>query len=181
MRLAHEGRDVYTTRLLTEGDATEFLRLRLEGLQNDPQAFGSSWEEEHTRTPEDVRPRLHSQPEGSFSVGAFMDDRLIGIAVFVRSDRLKTRHRGDIYGVYVTPGERGQGVGRALLRHLLERVRGYSDLEQVCLSVAATQIEARNLYESLGFEVYGYERHALKIGDRYVDEEHCILWLTAEV
>jgi hypothetical protein len=29
----------------------------------------------------------------------------------------------------------------------------------------------------LGFEVYGYEQHALKVGETYVDEEHRVLWL----
>jgi hypothetical protein len=29
----------------------------------------------------------------------------------------------------------------------------------------------------LGFEVYGYEKHALKVGETYVDEEHRVLWL----
>jgi hypothetical protein len=31
----------------------------------------------------------------------------------------------------------------------------------------------------LGFEVYGYEQHALKVGDIYVDEEHRVLRLQA--
>jgi hypothetical protein len=29
----------------------------------------------------------------------------------------------------------------------------------------------------LGFEVYGYEKHALKVDATYVDEEHRVLWL----
>ena len=28
-----------------------------------------------------------------------------------------------------------------------------------------------------GFEVYGYEKRALKVGETYVDEEHRVLWL----
>jgi DNA invertase Pin-like site-specific DNA recombinase len=35
--------------------------------------------------------------------------------------------------------------------------------------------EARGLYESLGFRSFGCERGALKIGGRYVDEEHMVL------
>ncbi len=35
---------------------------------------------------------------------------------------------------------------------------------------------AKGLYESLGFEVYGRERRALKIGDEYVDEELMVLY-----
>ena len=32
--------------------------------------------------------------------------------------------------------------------------------------------------ESLGFEVFGTERHALLVDGEYVDEHHMVLWLT---
>ena len=53
---------------------------------------------------------------------------------------------------------------------LLERVRGYSDLRQVNLAVAACQIPAAQLYRSLGFEQFGYEREALSVNGEMVDE-----------
>ena len=168
---------MFNIRLLEEADALEFIRLRLEGLQNDPVAFGSSWEEEHTRTPETVAPRLRAMPDGNFVMGAFEDNRLIGVTGFVRSERPKTRHKGFVWGVYVTPDARGNGVARGLLTFLLERARGYAGLDQITLSVSVPQTPARNLYTSLGFEVYGYEQHALKIGDTYIDEEHRVFWL----
>ena len=64
-----------------------------------------------------------------------------------------------------------------MLIQMLDRVRGYAGLEQVTLSVSVSQEAARRLYSALGFEVYGYEPHALKIGETYVDEEHRVLWL----
>ena len=80
-------------------------------------------------------------------------------------------------GVYVTAAARGQGVATAMLTQLLARVRSYPGLEQVTLSVSAPQEVARRLYHAFGFEVYGCERHALKIGETYVDDEHMVLWL----
>jgi ribosomal protein S18 acetylase RimI-like enzyme len=47
----------------------------------------------------------------------------------------------------------------------------------VTLSVSVPQEAARRLYRALGFEVYGYEKHALKVGETYVDDEHMVLWL----
>jgi hypothetical protein len=64
-----------------------------------------------------------------------------------------------------------------MLTQMLDRVRGYPGLEQVSLSVSVRQEAARQLYSALGFEVYGYEQHALKVGETYVDEEHRVLWL----
>jgi hypothetical protein len=45
------------------------------------------------------------------------------------------------------------------------------------ISVVTVQAAALSLYRSLGFESYGRERRALKIGDRYLDEEHMILFV----
>ena len=42
-------------------------------------------------------------------------------------------------------------------------------------SLAATQQAAMRFYRSLGFESFGREPRALKIGERYVDEEYMIL------
>jgi hypothetical protein len=43
--------------------------------------------------------------------------------------------------------------------------------------VATDQLAARRLYASLGFESYGRDIHALKLGDAYVDEELMLLRL----
>jgi RimJ/RimL family protein N-acetyltransferase len=101
---------------------------------------------------------------------------MVGQAGFSRYRGAKVRHKGMIWGVYVTAAARGQGVAKAMLTLLLDRVRRHTGLEQVLLSVAVSQVAARQLYTALGFEVYGDERHALKVGDSYVDEEHRVLW-----
>jgi ribosomal protein S18 acetylase RimI-like enzyme len=64
-----------------------------------------------------------------------------------------------------------------MLTQMLHRLRSYPGLEQVSLSVSVSQAAARRLYSALGFEVYGYEKHALKVGETYVDDEHMVLWL----
>ena len=164
-------------RILTEHDVEEFIKLRLEALAREPYAFGRALEEERARPPESFAPRLRAVPDGSFVVGAFEDRQMVGQAGFVRHDGRKEHHKGTIWGVYVTAAARGQGVAKAMLTRLLDRVRGYPGLEQVALSVAIPQEAAHQLYSALGFEVYGYEKHALKVGETYVDEEHRVLWL----
>jgi ribosomal protein S18 acetylase RimI-like enzyme len=164
-------------RILTEHDVEEFVRLRLEALAREPYAFGRALEEECTRPLESVALRLRAMPEGNFVVGTFAGRQMIGQAGFVRYEGRKEHHKGYIWGVYVTAAARGQGVAKAMLIRILERVRGYPALEQVSLSVSVWQDAARKLYSALGFEMYGYERHALKVGETYVDEEHRVLWL----
>lgn len=164
-------------RLLTADDASEWLRLRLEALETDPEAFSSSVEEHHTLTAEGVRSRLGSTVEDSFVVGAFQEGRLFGTVGFYREKGPKNRHKGRVWGVYLTPKARGTGVARQMMEHMLGRAARIDGLGQILLAVTTTQKAAHKLYRSLGFETFGTEPRALKIGEKYIDEEYMILRL----
>jgi len=72
---------------------------------------------------------------------------------------------------------RGQGVGRALLVTLLDRIKACRGVEQVSLTVVSGQEAAIALYRSLGFERFGLEPRGLNVGERYFDNEHMVLKL----
>jgi ribosomal protein S18 acetylase RimI-like enzyme len=167
-------------RLLTPDDASEYWRLRLEALQGDPEAFSSSAEEHHSLTLDEVRKRIGADDGDKFIVGAIENNQLAGTAGFYRGTGLKSRHKGHIWGVYVTPGLRGRGVGKRLMQEVLERAAAVEGVEQVLLAVTTTQTAASRLYRSLGFEPFGCEPRALKIGDRFFDEEYLVLRLGKE-
>src|SRR5277367_273992 len=157
-------------RFLTVDDGAEWWRLRLEALQENPKAFSSSAEEHLSLSIEEVGKRLVAPDGDSFVVGAFDDDRLLGMAGFYREKGLKNRHKGRVWGVYLTQSKRGTGVARRMLTALLQRAATIDGVEQVLLSVTTSQCAAMRLYRSLGFESFGCEPKALKIGNQFLDE-----------
>jgi len=164
-------------RFLTADDAAEYWRLRLEMLETEPQAFSSSAQDHASLSLDELRKRIAVPDGDQFIVGAFEGTRLFGAAGFHREKGLKTRHKGRVWGVYVSPEKRGAGVARSMLETLLQRASAISGLEQLLLSVAASQTSAFRLYQSLGFESWGCEPRGLCIGDQYIDEHYMILRL----
>lgn len=87
---------------------------------------------------------------------------------FVRFHRHARQHVAEVRSVYVRKAWRGQGVGAALLRRLIDDANS-AGIQSLLLSVLADNSAARCLYESCGFKLYGTEPQAIKKGVRYTD------------
>lgn len=166
-------------RILTEADSEVFWGIRLRALRDNPESFGASYEEILERgiagVVQGLRKRANASDDVTF--GAF-DGELVGIASFRREEPVKMRHKGRIWGMYVPQEMRGRGIGKALLQAAIAHAQTLPGLEQINLAVVLTNKEARHLFITLGFETYGLERRALKLHDRYFDQELLTLRLS---
>ena len=79
--------------------------------------------------------------------------------------------------MYVKPEKRGTGLGKKLLLSAIEKAISLNDIEQINLSVIAQNESVKQLYQSLGFEVFGIEKNGIKVNDTYFDEEHMVMFL----
>jgi RimJ/RimL family protein N-acetyltransferase len=155
----------FLLRRLAVPDAEAFREVRLEGLRNHPEAFGSSWEEESQKPLAWFAERL----DDNVVLAGFTDDRrILGVAALAIQQALKTRHKGFLWGMYVRPEARGSGLAQALVERVLSEARG--TVEEIQLSVVTTNQAAVRLYTRYGFKEYGIERRALKVDGRYYDE-----------
>lgn len=105
-------------RVLTAADAPAFQALRLRALQEWPSAFASSHEEENA-TPMEVVVEQITAKGDRVVFGAFEEQQLIGVVGLQREQMHKLAHKAFIWGMYVEPRARKQGVGRQLLTHAL--------------------------------------------------------------
>jgi len=151
-------------RAVSPNEAEDFRALRLRGLEESPEAFGTAYEEYVTQPIEDIAARLipTTAPYGSVVIGAYLDGTLVGVAGCVQQSRVKTRHAATIWGMYVAPEARGHGVGRQLLERAIAEAQTWPGVERVTITVVERATAARALYIGAGFQPFGREVDALR-------------------
>jgi RimJ/RimL family protein N-acetyltransferase len=152
-------------RRLETPDVASYRELRLEGLKSHPEAFGASWDDESAKP----APWWAERLETSTVFGGWIDDSpLLGVAGFHVNGSAKLRHKGVLWGIYVRPEARGSGLAASLVQRVITHARTL--VEEICVTVVASNGAAHRLYRANGFEQYGLERRALKVGNEYHDE-----------
>jgi RimJ/RimL family protein N-acetyltransferase len=160
-----------TVRLLDPHDAEQFKALRLLAIDNSPTAIWPTRQEELTRSIDEIVARI--RPTLTQAVfGAFESEMLIGITGVRREPLCQVNHKATIWGVFVNPSYRGRGIAQTLLSAATTHAAEEWDAIQLMLCVNAENLPAKTLHASHGFQTFGLEPRAMKVGDRYYDEEH---------
>jgi len=158
-------------RRLTENDAEAFRALRLEALEHYPEAFQSTYESSADLPLDAYAQRLRQY--GVF--GGFQGGQLCGFVGFYRLKNPKIKHKGIVWGMYVKEEARGTGLADAIIETVIAHAR--ERVELLLVSIITDNERARRFYGRMGFEPYGLETRALKIGDQYYDEEFRVKFL----
>jgi ribosomal protein S18 acetylase RimI-like enzyme len=142
----------------------DFRDLRLDALISDPIAFGSSYEEEAIMTEDEWKRRIKNV------LFAMINDKLVGMIVFIFNNKIKTKHVANLYGVYVKKEYRRQGIGMNLLESALKVIELNGNISKIRLSVNPEQRAAVKLYEKYGFETVGKLLREYNIDNKFYDE-----------
>ena len=115
------------------------------------------------------RKRLSENTESTYNLVGIIEGRIVGmVSVHTFPNRPRRRHAGAI-GISVHDDWQGKGVGKELMRAIVDLADNWLNLTRLELEVYADNEAAIRLYERFGFEVEGRLRqHALRNGE-FVD------------
>jgi GNAT superfamily N-acetyltransferase len=151
-----------TVRIAREEEWETIRDLRLRALRDAPDAFGSTLEEEEEHIEPDWRSWVTGwdRSEQQVTVLAFDGERPMGLAVGSRLE--PTDAVVHLFAMWVDPGVRRRGMGRALAEAVVSWAREIG-APAVELRVTEANRAAVRLYEAAGFVPSG-ERAPLRPG-----------------
>ena len=161
-----------TLRRLGPDDLADYRHIRLTALATAPDAFTSTYDAEAARPDVEHIERLLT----SSVFGAYLDGRIVGMLGCRRYDSARETHKAFLWGFYVEPFHRQSGLAGLLIEASLDTVP--AGVEQILLTVVATNHPAISLYKRFGFRPYGTEPRSLKSAGFYAEEHLMVLFLS---
>jgi RimJ/RimL family protein N-acetyltransferase len=150
-----------------------FRATRLAHLRSSPESVASGASDWAAAPDEKVLAMLAPRPDGAV-FGAFSPD-LVGIGGISRQVKESVRHKATLWGMYVDPGRRREGLGRQLGRALIAYARDELGLTALRAMINAGDPAPLGLFQSLGFTIYGTEPRALLVDGVYHDQVYLYL------
>ncbi len=155
-------------REIIPADADSYLGLRGQSEQEFPQFVGFNAEREMTAGPGGSEALMSSYlSEGTVVFGAFENTRLLGVAAMSRRLSAKYRHKASLWGMYVVPESRGDGVAQALMQAAIDWATEHPEVIAISLQVALSNVRAQHFYRRFGFSIFGTEERSLFAAGQY--------------
>jgi ribosomal protein S18 acetylase RimI-like enzyme len=151
-----------------------YRQLRLEALQDSPQAYGSTYQEQANRPDSFWQNRLIQAEIGDtdWLLFARYRQQLVGMIGAYRdktSDPEDGTLAATIVSVYVSPAWRGRGISQLLMDEMLDTLK-QKGIQRAHLAVCKDQKAALKLYENSGFILVGIVNNLM--GDGLLHDEY---------
>ncbi|MFC5480702.1 GNAT family N-acetyltransferase [Massilia suwonensis] len=160
----------FVLRRLGPADAAQYRALRLAGLRAFPHAFRPAVEEALEQPLSWAEKRLATK--GEYWFGAFDGIELVGAICLRTQEGAKIRHSASLNALVVDPERQREGIGAALVAHLIAFARELGFIRQLTLTVHDGNSGAVNLYERFGFRQFGLEPDAFLHDGAYYAKQH---------
>ena len=169
-------------RPLTAADVLPYKSLRDEALECAPESFSSDHAASVNRPASAYAPRFGAPASGHFFLGAFAPDGpLLGCIGCERELLPQQRHSARLVSMMVAPAAQRRGIGQQLLAASIEQAAQVAGLEQLTLSVTASNHHVVRLYESAGFRAWGLLPRAIVVQGAGYDQLHMVRLLPSSV
>ncbi|OCA76418.1 hypothetical protein BBI01_06935 [Chryseobacterium artocarpi] len=135
-------------RSLLPDESKLYRSIRLESLSEFPESFCANYHDalkiEKFRTENDIEQQSFER----FVFGAFSEEELIGICVFVKNEN----NTGHIYQMYVKKEYQGKNIGSGLIHSIINEANKRFNGIEIFLEVTPQNSKAYYLYKKIGFE-----------------------------
>lgn len=147
-------------------DWQEYKKIRLEALQEEPIAFGASYEEKIIENENNWKISIKK----SSIFFALDNDEIIWIMWYWFETNLKTKHIAKIFWVYLKEKYRKKWIWDKFLKFILKQIIQNKEIKKIALAVNTKQKWAIKLYEKNWFEIVWKLKNELFYSGQFYDE-----------
>lgn len=151
---------------MQSSDASQFKRLRLRAIKETPTAFSAEESEEEEKPISYFEAILGE----SVVFGCFSDDELIAKFCATRDRPKKLNHKAYLWGLYVDPSCRREGIAQDLFLKVMEqcKIQGIIHFRAI---VTAGNVRANTFFIRNGFDQIGTEHLSLYFDSQFYDAD----------
>lgn len=159
-------------RLVTD-DFDQYYEVRLAGLIECPAAFTTDADAWRSASKETIERHLELSQDGQAPIlGAWQGAELVGLIGMNPEQRASVSHKAGLWGFYVLPDHREQGIGGGLLTDMIGVAKTMPNLRKLRAVVPTSCGKALSLTSKLGFEQFGLEREARQVDGLFHDQSY---------
>ena len=156
---------------LAPKDADRYIAFRKQMLADSPWAFSANPDDDVALESEFLNSTLAQSDNAIMAIAGDKDSSsLVAAAGIYRVKNPKFSHRAKLWGVFVDPGHRGHGLGRAVTAAALELARRWHGVAHIDVGVSDNSPAALRIYQSLGFIEWGREPESTQHNGQRYDE-----------